>query len=94
MILYHSYQRLPSESRVAGAPGNRPLLVACDAAIFIEGQEYQLRGIDAWRFIFRFIAIVFKSISPTNLSREMWASLDVVVEALFGLYAFRNARGN
>ena len=50
------------------------MLVACDAAILIEWQEYQLLGIGAWCFIFGFIAIVFKLISSTNLSREMWAS--------------------
>ena len=67
-------------------------IVVCAAAIFIAWRQYKLRGIDAWCFAFGCIAILFNPIFPINLSREMWAPLDVGVAALFGVYAYRSAR--
>ena len=54
---------------------------------FSEGEAVDLRVAG-----FVFIAILFNPIIPIHLSREIWAPIDVVAAAAFGVFGWRQAQ--
>jgi hypothetical protein len=65
-------------------------IIVCGAAIFLAWVSWENADqIIHWTVFFALIAVLFNPLIPIYLSREMWAPIDLVVAAIFGLHFWK-----